>query len=212
MGLPCLTASPAGLRARSGIMPPWPRCSRGGCRRRSRPSWRGQWAICSAWRVLGQAPDSFPRSQQKPSFGRALKAQNRSRYVAAASGSILVQFGYRTTLQNDPYPRAFPIGGFYNNGHYADPLLNTAGQNRILAAGVAKTDVGASELYIQGQQMVYRPDMSTDRGLTVFGRCCPRSQHAEAASPTSKGCCSPASITKGYFPNGPTTRLGSRPA
>jgi porin len=86
-----------------------------------------------------------------------------------ANGATLpVQFGYRTTLQNDPYPRAFSVGGFYVTGSYADPLLNANGQNRILAGGASKMDYGLSQVYVQAQQMVYRPDAS-DRGLTVFG-------------------------------------------
>jgi carbohydrate-selective porin OprB len=83
--------------------------------------------------------------------------------------TVPVQFGYRTTLENDDYPRAFSIGGFYNTGSYADPLLNTNGLNRIIYGGAPKTDVGASEIYVQGQQMIYRPDRKTDRGLTIFG-------------------------------------------
>ena len=71
-------------------------------------------------------------------------------------------------MQNDQYPRAFSVGGFYVTGTYADPLLNTNGQNRILAGGTAKTDYGLSQVYVQAQQMVYRPDAS-DRGLTLFG-------------------------------------------
>jgi carbohydrate-selective porin OprB len=86
----------------------------------------------------------------------------------AAGATIPVQFGYRTTLQNDPYPRAFSVGGFYDTGSYADPLLNSDGRNRTLFGGTPKMDVGASEIYIQAQQMVYRPDES-DRGLTLFG-------------------------------------------
>jgi porin len=86
----------------------------------------------------------------------------------AAGATIPVQFGYRTTLANDRYPRAFSVGGFYDTGRYADPLLNTNGQNRTLFGGASKMDVGLSEFYIQAQQMVYRPDAS-DRGLTLFG-------------------------------------------
>lgn len=86
----------------------------------------------------------------------------------AAGATLPAQLGYRTTLQNDAYPRAFSIGGFYDTGHYADPLLNVAGQNRTLAGGSAKTDDGLGEVYVQAQQMVYRPDRS-DRGMTIFG-------------------------------------------
>ena len=82
--------------------------------------------------------------------------------------TIPAQFGYRTTLQDDPYPRAFSVGGFYVTGSYADPLLNADGQNRVLFGGEPKMHYGSSEVYIQGEQMVYRPDAS-DHGLTVFG-------------------------------------------
>ena len=86
----------------------------------------------------------------------------------ANGGTFPAQFGYRTTLQNDPYPRAYSVGGFYATGTYADPLLNTEGQNRILAGGTSKLVYGMSQVYVQAQQMVYRPDGS-DRGLTLFG-------------------------------------------
>lgn len=78
------------------------------------------------------------------------------------------QFGYRTTLANDQYPRAYSVGGFYDTSKYNDPLLNTLGRNRILFRGTTKLDIGRSEVYFQAQQMVYRPDGS-DRGLTLFG-------------------------------------------
>lgn len=81
--------------------------------------------------------------------------------------TIPVQFGYRTTVADDQYPRAFSVGGFYNTESYADPLLNVAGANRILFGGAAKTDYDLSQVYVQAQQMVYRPDTS-DRGLTLF--------------------------------------------
>ena len=86
----------------------------------------------------------------------------------ANGATFPAQFGYRTTLQDDPYPRAYSVGGFYVTGTYADPLLNTAGQNRILTGGTSKLDYGLSQFWFQAQQMVYRPDGS-DRGLTLFG-------------------------------------------
>ena len=86
----------------------------------------------------------------------------------ANGATIPVQLGYRTTTQDDRYPRAFSVGGFYNTGRYADPLLNAAGRNIIQFGGPSRTDTGASQVYVQAQQMVYRPDAS-DRGLTLFG-------------------------------------------
>ena len=86
----------------------------------------------------------------------------------ASGATIPAQLGYRTTTQDDRYPRAFAVGGFYNTGRYADPLLNAAGRNRTQFGGLSRTDTGASQVYVQAQQMVYRPDAS-DRGLTLFG-------------------------------------------
>jgi porin len=97
--------------------------------------------------------------------------------------SIPVQFGYRTTLQDDPYPRAFSVGGFYVTGSYADPLLNADGQNRVLFGGEPKMDYGSSQVYIQAQQMVYPPDAS-DRGLTVFGGA----NWTTSGQPNVEGC------------------------
>ncbi len=86
----------------------------------------------------------------------------------ADGATIPAQLGYRTTLKNDPYPRAFSVGGFYDTGRYADPLFNTSGRNRTLFGGTSKMDDDLSEVYVQAQQMVTRPD-KTDRGLTLFG-------------------------------------------
>jgi carbohydrate-selective porin OprB len=85
----------------------------------------------------------------------------------ANGATVPVQLGYRTTAQDDRFPRAFAVGGFYNTGRYADPLLNASGQSRARFGGPARTDTGASQIYVQGQQMVYRPDTS-DKGLTLF--------------------------------------------
>jgi len=85
----------------------------------------------------------------------------------ANGATIPAQFGYRTTFRNDAYPRAFSVGGFVDTSRYADPVLNTAGRNRIRFGGVPKLDNGRTQIYLQAQQMVYRPD-SSDRGLTLF--------------------------------------------
>ena len=86
----------------------------------------------------------------------------------ASGATIPAQLGYRTTAQQERYPRAFDVGGFYDTGRYADPLLNASGRNRIQFGGPSRTDDGLSQIYVQAQQMVYRPD-TTDRGVTLFG-------------------------------------------
>jgi carbohydrate-selective porin OprB len=121
----------------------------------------------------------------------------------ADGATIPVQLGYRTTIENDPYPRAFAVGGFYNTGSYADPLLNANGQNRILFGGASKTDVGASQFWIQGQQMVYRPD-SSDRGLTVFSGA----NWATSGQPNVQRMIFAGAHYKGLFPQRPNDTLG----
>jgi porin len=136
------------------------------------PYLASSWAAVAQIRVAGPFYTNFAVYENEP----ILSTTNHGGFPGPDWGlnnsngaTIPVQFGYRTTVQNDAYPRAFAVGGFYNTGSNADPLLNTAGQNRILFGGAPGTDVSASEVYILGQQMVYRPDMSSDRGLTLFG-------------------------------------------
>ena len=78
------------------------------------------------------------------------------------------QLGYRTTTENDRYPRAYDVGGFVNTGRSADPLLDDAGRNRIQSGAKARMDLQSSVVYVQGEQTVYRPDRS-DRGIKLFG-------------------------------------------
>lgn len=86
----------------------------------------------------------------------------------ADGATIPVQLGYRTTIKNDRLPRAFSVGGFYESGRYTDPLSAVGGNNHFQSAGKTKMDSDLSQVYVQAQQMVYRPDKS-DRGLTMFG-------------------------------------------
>jgi porin len=121
----------------------------------------------------------------------------------AAGATIPVQFGYRTTLQNDQYPRAFSVGGFYDTGRYADPVLNVNGRDRILFGGAPKTDFGLSQVYIQAQQMVYRPDES-DRGLTLFGGA----NWTTSGQPNVERFFFAGAYYKGVFPGRPNDTLG----
>ena len=171
------------------------------------PYLASSWAAVAQIRIAGPFYTNFGVYENEP----ILSTTNHGGFPGpdfglnyANGATIPVQFGYRTTLENDPYPRAFAIGGFYNTGTNADPLLNTAGQNRILAGGTAKTDVGSSELYIQGQQMVYRPDMSSDRGLTLFGGA----NWATSGEPDIQRMLFAGAYYKGLFPQRPNDTIG----
>ena len=121
----------------------------------------------------------------------------------ANGATIPVQFGYRTTLENDKYPRAFSVGGFYNTGSYADPLLNTAGRNRIPVRRVAEDGCRRQRGLCQAQQMVYRPDGS-DRGLTLFGGA----NWATSGEPNVERMLFAGAYYKGLFAERPNDTLG----
>lgn len=86
----------------------------------------------------------------------------------AKGATIPIQLGYQTTYANDPYPRSYDIGAFYDTMAYTDPLLNTLGQNRLVSGGSPKMDRGKSQIWLQAEQVVWRPDMESQRGLDVF--------------------------------------------
>jgi len=80
-----------------------------------------------------------------------------------------LEIGYRTSFANDTHPRAFNIGAFYDSSPYDDPYFNMAGQSRTLFGGAPARHKGRSSVYVQAQQMIWRPDLTARRGLNVFG-------------------------------------------
>ncbi len=87
-----------------------------------------------------------------------------------ARGAVFpVQFGYRTSYTNDLYPKSYDIGFFYNTGDYTDSLYNTQGKILAFSGGTPQLDHGNSGLWAQGEQVLWRPDPTNDRGLSAFG-------------------------------------------
>ena len=68
---------------------------------------------------------------------------------------IPVEIGYKTGFDQDPFPRGFYVGGRYDSSKFTDPM--------------GKLDRGRSAVYFGMQQMIFRPDMNSHRGVTVFG-------------------------------------------
>ena len=66
-----------------------------------------------------------------------------------------VEIGYKTGFDQDPFPRGFYIGGRYDSSTFTNPL--------------GETRRGRSAAYFGMQQMIFRPDMNSHRGVTVFG-------------------------------------------
>jgi len=77
---------------------------------------------------------------------------------------IPVEAGYQTTFANDDHPRRYDVGAVFDRTPYSyttyDSMTRQLGSN----AGYGRT-----MLYAQAKQMVYRPDMTSERGLTLFG-------------------------------------------
>jgi porin len=91
--------------------------------------------------------------------------------TTSASGLVMpVEIGYGTTFADDPTPRNFKAGLWYNNAPYADPYLNTKRTSRALFGGAALNHPGGrAGGYLLGDQMVWRHDSDSPRGITVFG-------------------------------------------
>jgi porin len=74
------------------------------------------------------------------------------------------EIGYKTSFAQDPFPRGAYIGGWYDSSRFTDVLRGTTPGT---VGGYPER--GRSGIYFQMQQMVYRPSMQSERGLTVFG-------------------------------------------
>ncbi|KQP72867.1 porin [Methylobacterium sp. Leaf113] len=90
--------------------------------------------------------------------------------IRGATGAILpVELGYSTTFANDPLPRNYGIGGWYDASDYADPVRDITGQHAVLTGLAPANRFGRSGVYARFDQMVWRPDPSAIQGLTLFG-------------------------------------------
>jgi porin len=99
-----------------------------------------------------------------PSDSRALN--HGFNFSLAGSNGVMIplEAGYQTTLANDSYPRRFDVGVVFDRTPYGYTTYNAATQS--LGSTPA---YGREMFYAQARQMVYRPDLKSPRGLTVFG-------------------------------------------
>jgi porin len=82
---------------------------------------------------------------------------------------VPVELGYATTAENDPLPRHYRIGGYYDDSDYTDPLRDIGGGIAALSGAPFAPRHGRTGVYAFFDQMVWRPDPGSDRGLTLFG-------------------------------------------
>ena len=104
-----------------------------------------------------------PRHQQPGDNGLDLSTRG-------ATGAIVpFELGYATTFANDPLPRNYGIGGWYDASDYADPVRDVTGRPAVLTGLAPLTRFGRSGVYARFDQMVWRPDPTAIQGLTMFG-------------------------------------------
>lgn len=83
---------------------------------------------------------------------------------------IPVEAGYGTEFATDAYPRHAKLGGWYNTAPYTDPFLSTTGRSRGLFGGKPMPHGGGrAGFYGLADQVVWRPEVGTARGVAVFG-------------------------------------------
>jgi porin len=87
-----------------------------------------------------------------------------------ATGVIVPwEVGYGTDFTTDRLPRHYILGGWFDRGDFSDPLRDDRGGIAIVSGRAAATHKGRSGIYLRFDQMLTRPDPTSERGLSVFG-------------------------------------------
>ncbi len=92
--------------------------------------------------------------------------------------AVPVEIGYETSFSNDPYPRHYRLGGWWNHAPSVDPSLNVSLQSRALFGGAPLMHTAPrGGIYGLADQVIYRPD-SSRRNVAIFGSfAAPFDQH-----------------------------------
>lgn len=118
---------------------------------------------------------------------------------------IPAEIGYETSFATDRLPRHYKLGVWYNSAPYADPYLNTKKLSRAQFGGTSLTHPGGRRgAYILGDQMVWRPDQDSPRGIAVFGGAAAPADSDEAFSLQAVG----GAVWTGPFAQRPFDQLG----
>jgi porin len=82
---------------------------------------------------------------------------------------IPIELGYSTTFKNDPRPRNYHVGIWFDRSPYNDPLFDSIGAAASVSGKPYARRFGRSSAWLRFDQMVTRPDPLSERGLSVFG-------------------------------------------
>ena len=90
--------------------------------------------------------------------------------TSGSTGVIVpLTLGYRTSWENDNYPRQYEIGGWYDGADYTDPARDSNGDYAAVTAEDYATRNGRSGAFMRFEQTVLRPNLNSQRSVTVFG-------------------------------------------
>ena len=90
-------------------------------------------------------------------------------FFAPSTGyNVPFELGYATTFKNDPYPRHYGIGAIIDQSQYSDAEFDQQGAQRVVTGLPGVTRFGRTAAYGRFDQTLYRPDMESPRGLSVF--------------------------------------------
>lgn len=104
------------------------------------------------------APDSTLRTDHGVDF-----------FERATGFNVPFELGYATTFAIDPMPRHYGVGAIIDRSTYSDAVLDTQGGQSFLTGLNPEQRFGRSAVYQRFDQMVYRPDPTSPRGLSLFG-------------------------------------------
>ena len=80
-----------------------------------------------------------------------------------------VEVGYKTDFSSSSYPSQYDVGGFYDSGNYSAFMFAKDAVTQMLVSSTFSDGVPREGFWAQAAQMVWRPDMNSKRGITLFG-------------------------------------------
>lgn len=90
--------------------------------------------------------------------------------TSTATGYILpIELGYQTNFSSDAYPRHYKVGAFYENGSYNDPFFDINHHSVALTGLPHAQHPDRTSVYALFDQMIWKTDPTSQRGLFVFG-------------------------------------------
>ena len=99
-----------------------------------------------------------------------LRPDHGTDFFARSTGfNVPLEIGYGTTFDNDVLPRHYSVGAVIDRSSYRDSVLDQDGSIFLLSGQDPVERFGRSIVFQRFDQMLWRPDPASPRGLTAFG-------------------------------------------